>query len=94
MLILLLVIILGGLLLAGSLFGGRRDSRPQSRAAVGGDKPNFLVFLVDDLDMHTMQVMLDAGLLPNIKSKIVDHAVDFQNAIVPCSICSPRGPLC
>lgn len=90
MVILLLVVILVGLMLMGSLFGGRRNADPQTRtAAAGSTKPNLVLIVVDDLDVRTMQIMLDNGLLPNIKSKIVDDAVEFQNAIVPTSICSP-----
>lgn len=90
MVIMLIGVILAGLLLVGSLFGGRRRGNAQTRSAVtGSDKPNLIVFVVDDLDVRTMQIMLDNGLLPNIKSKIVEGAADFQNAIVPCSICAP-----
>jgi arylsulfatase A-like enzyme len=51
--------------------------------------PNFLVFLMDDLEVDLLQRMLDAGLLPNIKSKVVEGAFDFKNAYAPCPICSP-----
>lgn len=51
--------------------------------------PNILLFVLDDGDVDTFQRLLDAGKLPNIKSKIVDSGVNFQNTFVPCSICSP-----
>lgn len=51
--------------------------------------PNILLFSIDDLDAETLERMLDAGQLPNIKSKIVDGGVHFSNAIVTTSICSP-----
>jgi arylsulfatase A-like enzyme len=51
--------------------------------------PNVLLFVLDDLDAETMDRMLAANQLPNIKSKIVDGSADFRNAYVPCSICSP-----
>lgn len=51
--------------------------------------PNILLFAVDDLDAETLHRMLDAGQLPNIKSKIVDGSVNFSNSFVTTSICSP-----
>lgn len=62
---------------------------PGGGASGAGNRPNILVFLIDDLDAPTTQTMLASNLLPNIKSRIVDGACTFQNAYVPCSICSP-----
>lgn len=90
MVIMLVIVLLSGVLLALSFFGGRRGGSSRAQTVAGsGDRPNFLVFVVDDLDVRTMQLMLDANLLPNIRSKIVDQAVEFDNAFVSCSICSP-----
>lgn len=50
--------------------------------------PNFLVFVVDDLDIETLQRLLARNQLPNIKSKIIDGATYFQNSIVPTSMCT------
>lgn len=50
--------------------------------------PNILVFVLDDLDHETLQRLLAANQLPNIKSKIIDGAVNFQNAVVPTSMCT------
>ena len=90
MVILLVVVMVAGLMLVGSLFGAQRRTGSQNRTAgAESGKANVVVFLIDDLDVRTMQIMLDNGLLPNIQSKIVNDAVEFRNAIVPTSICSP-----
>lgn len=95
MILLLIIVMFAGLALWGNLFGGQRGQNQnkakdkQPRSAVAGGTPNLIVFVVDDLDVRTMQIMLDNDLLPNIKSKIVDQAVEFQNAIVATSICAP-----
>lgn len=76
----------------------KSTNKPQNVATqqVGGETPgadaatpNFLVFLLDDLEVELLQQMLDADLLPNIKSKVVAGAFDFQNAYATCPICSP-----
>jgi arylsulfatase A-like enzyme len=90
MIILLFVVVLAVMLVTLSLFGGRRQGSGRAQTVAGtGDKPNFVVFLIDDLDVRTMQVMLEGNLLPQIRSKIVEGAVEFENAIVTSSICSP-----
>ncbi len=58
-----------------------------TRAAAA--RPNFLVFLLDDLEVDLLHDMLNAGLLPNIQNKIVQGAFDFQNAYVSTPICTP-----
>lgn len=61
----------------------------ESTGASDPNAPNVLLIVLDDLDVDTLQHMLDANQLPNIKSKIVNGSVNFSNAFVPCSICSP-----
>lgn len=51
--------------------------------------PNVVMFVIDDLDVDTLQKLLDADLLPNIKNRVVNGGVNFSNAYVPSSICSP-----
>jgi arylsulfatase A-like enzyme len=51
--------------------------------------PNILLIVLDDLDAQTLDRMVAANQLPNIKSKIIDGAADFRHAYVPTSICSP-----
>ncbi len=87
MVILLILVIMVGLMVVASFFGGRRSAN--LRTVTAGTQPNFLMLIVDDLDVRTMEIMLDAGLLPNIQSKVINGATEFRNAVVPCSICSP-----
>lgn len=57
--------------------------------SAAASRPNFLVFLLDDLEVDLLDNMLKAGLLPNIQNKIVQGAFDFQNAYVSTPICTP-----
>jgi arylsulfatase A-like enzyme len=65
------------------------EKSPESSRESSTHQPNFLVFIIDDLEVELMQRLLAVNQLPNIRSKIVDGAVNFQNAIVPTSICTP-----
>jgi arylsulfatase A-like enzyme len=81
-------------LVATTFMAARRPKNPpatdlETTGASDPNTPNILLFVVDDLDADTLQRMLDANQLPNIKSRIVDGAVNFQNTYVPTSICSP-----
>lgn len=71
---------------------GRKKSAaaaPKTASPKSPSTPNILLIVVDDLDSNTLDAMLEANQLPNIKSMIVDASADFRNAYVPCSICSP-----
>ena len=52
-------------------------------------KPNIIVVMTDDLEMGTFNTMLAAGLLPNIKSRLVDKGYSFDNSFVTDSLCCP-----
>jgi arylsulfatase A-like enzyme len=67
---------------------GAKTSADATRSG-SSNSPNFLIFLIDDLDSETMQRMLATNQLPNIKSKIIDGGVNFHNAIVTTSMCTP-----
>lgn len=89
------LILASGLLGAAALMATTRKRKnppaaaPESTGASDPNAPNVLLIVLDDLDVDTLQHMLDANQLPNIKSKIVDGSANFSNAFVPCSICSP-----
>ena len=53
------------------------------------DKPNVLVFMVDDLDQKTFDVALANNLLPNIKKHLIDRGVTFNRSYVTDSLCCP-----
>lgn len=89
-------LLISGIALAAAAFMTTTRKRKKSvttdleaTSTTDPNTPNILVIVVDDLDADTLQRMLDANKLPNIKSKIVDRSVNFRNAYVPCSICSP-----
>lgn len=52
-------------------------------------KPNFLIFLIDDLDVKLMNQMLGMGLLENINTKIIQLGHRYPNAFVTDSACCP-----
>lgn len=88
-------LLLVGISLAAAFMGTKRKGKKPARAtlettdAADPNAPNVLLFVIDDLDVDTLQRMVAAGKLPNIKSKIIDGSANFTNAFVPCSICSP-----
>lgn len=53
------------------------------------NKPNILVFMIDDLSEDLFAQLLDAGKLPNIKKYLLDKGVTFRNSFVTDSICCP-----
>ena len=70
---------------------GKKKTAPklESTGVADPNAPNVLLFVIDALDVETWQRLVAAGKLPNIKSKIIDGSVNFTNAFVPTSICSP-----
>jgi N-acetylglucosamine-6-sulfatase len=66
------------------VFAVAHDSHPAAAA-----RPNVVVVLVDDLEMGTFRTMLAKGLLPNIKSRLVDQGWTFDNSFVSDSLCCP-----
>jgi arylsulfatase A-like enzyme len=88
--------LIGGIILAATGFMAttRKGQKPaatnlEATSSSNPQTPNILLFVLDDLDADTMERMLAANQLPNIKSKIVDGSTNFRNAYVPTSICSP-----
>ena len=52
-------------------------------------RPNIIVVMTDDLETGTFNTMLASGLLPNIKSRLVDKGFTFDNSFVTDSLCCP-----
>jgi arylsulfatase A-like enzyme len=52
-------------------------------------KPNVVVFLIDDLDLPTLQTLIAKGLMPNLKTHFVDKAIAFTEAY---SVAGLGGP--
>ncbi len=88
-------LVAGCALVATAFMAAKRKDAPvaspvsEAAASSGSTTPNILLFSIDDLDADTLQRMLDAGQLPNIKSRIAEGGVNFSNAVVSTSICSP-----
>ncbi len=59
------------------------------RVVHAATKPNIIVVMTDDLEVGTFNTMLASGLLPNIKSRLVDHGITFDNSFVSDSLCCP-----
>ena len=51
--------------------GAERTAQAQSQ------KPNVVVIMADDLDMPTLQTMIDKGLMPHLKANFVDAGTAF-----------------
>jgi arylsulfatase A-like enzyme len=51
--------------------------------------PNLVVIMADDLSVDVLGAVLDAGLMPNLKSRLMDDGVTFDNAFVTDPICCP-----
>lgn len=50
---------------------------------------SVIVVMVDDLDVNTTQEMLAAGLLPNLKARMIDPGVTFTQYVVTDPRCCP-----
>src|SRR5215213_8059049 len=52
-------------------------------------RPNVVIVLIDDLDSHSLTRMVNLGLMPKLKSKVIDLATQFNNSFVTTSWCCP-----
>ncbi|MGH9876321.1 MAG: sulfatase-like hydrolase/transferase [Nitrososphaerales archaeon] len=52
-------------------------------------QPNIVVFMADDIDQRSLDIMLEQGFMPNLKGEIVDEAVTFTESIVTYPLCCP-----
>jgi N-acetylglucosamine-6-sulfatase len=51
--------------------------------------PNIVVIMADDLDVRSLQQMLQWGLMPNLQNHIISGGSTFTNAFVTNSLCCP-----
>jgi N-acetylglucosamine-6-sulfatase len=51
--------------------------------------PNIVVIMADDLDEHSLDILLNAGLMPNLKKHIIDQGVNFSEAFFSFPLCCP-----
>ena len=52
-------------------------------------RPNVVIVLTDDLDTHSLTRMVNIGLMPKLKSKVIDPGTQFTNSFVTTSFCCP-----
>jgi N-acetylglucosamine-6-sulfatase len=52
-------------------------------------RPNVVLLVIDDLNVRTLQTMVDKGLMPNLKTHVIDKAYNFTEAYVTRSMGVP-----
>jgi uncharacterized repeat protein (TIGR01451 family) len=58
--------------------------------AIGvSEPPNIIVIMADDLDVRSLSDLLNAGLMSNVKTEIIDRAVAFDQSFVTTPLCCP-----
>ena len=69
---------------------------PETRSASGGPsrsgapaRPNIVVIMTDDLDVHSLEAALDLGLMPFLRQHVVERGFQFTRAFVTNSLCCP-----
>jgi len=50
---------------------------------------NLVVIMADDLSVDALDTLLAAGLMPNLKTHLIDQGVQFQNSFVTNAVCCP-----
>lgn len=58
-------------------------------AQAAAARPNVVIVLADDLDTHSLTRMVNLGLMPALKSKVIDQSTRFSNSFVTTSWCCP-----
>lgn len=58
-------------------------------AQAEGIPPNVVVIMLDDLDVESLDLMVDAGLMPNFKQYILDKGTSFSESFVSNPLCCP-----
>jgi arylsulfatase A-like enzyme len=51
--------------------------------------PNIVVLMLDDLDTRSLDDLLNAGLMPNLQSQVIDRGIAFDEAYVSTPLCCP-----
>jgi len=65
------------------------DFPDAAAAAVTITRPNIVVIMVDDLEKRSLEIMIQNGLVPNIKRHILDKSVEFSSSFSTYPLCCP-----
>jgi N-acetylglucosamine-6-sulfatase len=57
--------------------------------AVAGNPPSIVVLMADDLDVSTLDIALELGLMPSLKAEMIDAGMRFDESFVTDSLCCP-----
>lgn len=74
------------LLAAGPLFAAEQ---PEVTTKAAPTRPNVVIVLTDDLDTHSLTRMVNIGMMPKLKSKVINMSTQFNNSFVTTSWCCP-----
>jgi len=53
------------------------------------NRPNIVVIMTDDLDVNTLDEMLERNWMPNLQNSIIEKGTEFTNSFVTNSLCCP-----
>jgi arylsulfatase A-like enzyme len=62
---------------------------PPASGEPAAGRPNIVVIMTDDLDVHSLQVALALGLMPFLQQHVVEGSLQFRQAFVTNSLCCP-----
>ena len=65
------------------------DADGATTSTTAATRPNIVIVLADDLDTHSLGRMVDLGLMPQLKAKVIDPGTQFRNSFVTTSWCCP-----
>jgi uncharacterized repeat protein (TIGR01451 family) len=68
---------------------GTDVSAPFDLAVTVDPPPNIVFMMLDDLDTRSLDDLLAAGLMPNLRTHIVDRGISFEQAYVTTPLCCP-----
>lgn len=66
-----------------------RNDSMHDAAALPISRPNIVVIMVDDLDERSLDIMLQNGLVPNLKRDVFDKSAKFTEAFTSYPLCCP-----
>ena len=65
------------------------DIPTAAAASVSITRPNIVVIMVDDLEKRSLDIMIQNGLVPNLKRQIIDKSIEFASSFVTYPLCCP-----